>query len=166
MPAVADSSVIIHLAAIGQIDLLRQLYTSVLLPPAVWNEVVVQGRGRVGEKELQQARGDGWVTVAAHSANVSLPSECPALHPGEAEAILMAGSQPGRLLLMDEAAGRSVATSLGIPVTGIVGILVLAKQRGLISELKPILEQLRDPGGFRLSAAVIQHALTLAGEQP
>jgi predicted nucleic acid-binding protein len=67
---------------------------------------------------------------------------------------------------MDEAAGRSVAASLGIPVMGIVGVLVVAKRSGLIAELKPVLQQLRGPGGFRLSAAVIQHALTLVGEQP
>jgi predicted nucleic acid-binding protein len=44
MPAVADSSVIIHLAAIAQLDLLRQFHGSLLVPPAVWDEVVVQGR--------------------------------------------------------------------------------------------------------------------------
>jgi len=49
---------------------------------------------------------------------------------------------------------------------GIVGILVLARQSGLIAQLKPLLEQLRSPGGFRLSAAVVQHALVLVGEQP
>jgi uncharacterized protein len=67
---------------------------------------------------------------------------------------------------MDEAAGRAIAASLGIPVMGTVGVLVVAKQSGLIPHLKPVLERLRNPGGFRLSAALFQHALTLVGEQP
>jgi predicted nucleic acid-binding protein len=166
MPAVADSSVIIHLAAIAQLDLLRQLHGSLLVPPAVWDEVVVQGQGRAGAQELTKAVGDGWVTVAHPSSNIQLPSGGAPLHPGETEAVLLAASHPGSLLLMDEAAGRSVAASLGIPVMGIVGVLVVAKQSGLVAQLKPILEQLRSPGGFRLSAAVFQHALTLVGEQP
>ena len=166
MPAVADSSVIIHLAAIGQLDLLRQLHGSVLVPPAVWDEVVVQGQGRPGEPELRQAVSDGWITVAAPSPNLQIPSPGTPLHSGESEAILVAASNPGILLLMDEVAGRSVAGSLGVPVMGIVGILVLAKQSGLISQRKPLLEQLRSPGGFRLSGAVIQQALALVGEQP
>lgn len=166
MPAVADSSTIIHLAAIGQLELLQRLYVSVLVPPAVWDEVVIHGEGRAGERELRQAVDDGWVTVATAPPGVAIPSPGPALHPGESEAIRLAASQPGQLLLMDEAAGRAVAATLGIQVSGIVGTLVTAKQTGLIPELKPVLERLRGAGGFRLSAAVVKHALGLVGEQP
>ena len=166
MPAVADSSVIIHLAAIAQLDLLRQLHGSLLVPPAVWDEVVVHGQGRPGEQELRQAVSDSWIAVAAPSPNVQMPAGAAPLHAGETEAILLAASHPGSLLLMDEAAGRSAASSLGVPVMGIVGLLVVAKRSGLVAELKPILEQLRSPGGFRLSADVIQRALALVGEQP
>jgi len=166
MPAVADSSVIIHLAGIGQFDLLRQLHGSLLVPPAVWEEVVVQGPGRPGAHELTAAVADGWITVAKSSSSVQLPADRPTLHSGESEAIVLAASHAGTLVLMDEAAGRAVAQSLGVPVTGTVGVLIAAKRSGLIGQLKPLLEQLRNPGGFRLSAAVFQHALALVGEQP
>lgn len=166
MPAVADSSVIIHLAAIGRFDLLRQFYGSVQVPPAVWDEVVVQGQGRAGSQELTAAIAGGWASVATPSSNVQLPTVGATLHPGESEAIRLAAFLAGPPLLMDEAAGRAVAASLGIPVMGTVGVLVAAKHSGLIAELKPVLEQLRSPGGFRLSAAVFQHALSLVGEQP
>ena len=100
MPAVADSSVIIHLAAIGQLDLLRQLHGSLLVPSAVWDEVVVQGQGRPGESELRQAVSDGWITVATPSPKIQIPSPSTPLHPGESEAIVLAASNPGSLLLM------------------------------------------------------------------
>jgi predicted nucleic acid-binding protein len=166
MPAVADSSVIIHLARIAQFDLLRHVYGSLLVPPAVWDEVVVQGQGRPGAQELTTAVADGWVSVAAALSGVQLPAGGATLHPGESEAIRLAASHAGTLLLMDEAAGRAVAGSLGIPVIGTVGILVASKQRKLIPELKPVLEQLRTPGGFRLSTAVLEQALALVGERP
>ncbi len=166
MPAVADSSVIIHLAAIGQLDLLRKLHGTLLVPPAVWDEVVVQGQGRPGEVELRQAVQDGWMAVAAPSPNSLIAQVGSSLPVGEAEAILLAESRPGSLLLMDEAAGRLVATSLGVPVMGIVGLLVVAKQAGLLAELKPVLDQLRSPGGFRLSADLFRRALALVGERP
>jgi uncharacterized protein len=166
MPAVADSSVIIHLAGIGQFDLLRQLYASLIVPPAVWDEVVVQGQGQPGAQELTSAVADGWVAVAGPLTNAQLPPQGATLHPGETEAVLLAVSHAGTLLLMDEAAGRAVAATLGIPVMGTVGVLVVARQSGLIAHLKPVLEQLRNPGGFRLSTAVFHHALSLVGEQP
>lgn len=164
MAAVADSSVIIHLAGIAQFDLLRRIHGSLLVPPAVWDEVVVQGRGRPGTDELTKAVADGWVFVVKLSSSASLPAHTELLHPGEVEAILLAASHVDMLLLMDEASGRAVAASLGIRVAGTVGVLIAAKQSGLIPELKPLLEQLRNPGRFRLSSAIFQHALRLVGE--
>jgi predicted nucleic acid-binding protein len=166
MPAVADSSVIIHLAAIGRLGLLRQFHGSLQVPPAVWDEVVTQGQGRPGSQELTKAVADGWVAVATPKSSVQMPTGGATLHAGESEALRLAASSAGLPLLMDEAAGRAVAASLGIPVMGTIGILVAAKHSGLIPQLKPVLEQLRNPGGFRLSAAVFQHALALVGEQP
>lgn len=166
MPIVADSSVIIHLAAIGRLDLLRQMYGAVILPPAVWDEVVVQGRGRPGEQELRKAAMEGWTTVVSPVSSVAFPAPPPPLHLGETEAIRLAAVTPGSLLLMDEAAGRSVAASLGVRVMGIVGVLVRAKQAGLLAELKPVLEELQNPGGFRLTKSLVEHALGLVGERP
>jgi hypothetical protein len=166
MPIVADSSGIIHLAAIGRLDLLRQMYGSVVLPPSVWDEVVVQGRGRPGEQELRKAAMAGWTTVVSPVSGVAFPTPSPSLHPGETEAIRLAVEIPGSLLLMDEAAGRYVAASLGVRVIGIVGILVRAKQVGLLAELKPVLEELQNPGGFRLTKSLVEHALGLVGERP
>jgi predicted nucleic acid-binding protein len=56
---IADSSPFIHLSAIGRVDLLRDLYGQIIMPPAVWQEVVVAGQGRPGEIQLRQAVGDG-----------------------------------------------------------------------------------------------------------
>ena len=66
--------------------------------------------------------------------------------------------------MVDELIGRAVATGLGLKVIGLVGLLVLARQRNLISNLEMELNRLRDPGRFRISHQLFQHALRLAGE--
>ena len=107
---------------------------------------------------------EGWISVEAPSSAANLPASTPPLHPGEVEAIRLALSKPDSLLVMDEAVGRAAATGLGLKVIGIVGLLVLAKQRGLIPSLSQELQRLRGPGRFRLSTELLQHALRTAGE--
>ena len=161
---IADSSVFIHLANIGKMVLLRELYQEVLIPPAVWEEVVVAGKGRPGETGLRLAIDEKWISIASPAPDISLPANAPPLHPGETEAIHLAMSNPGSLLVMDEAAGRTLSKQLGLQVIGIVGLLVLAKQRGLIPNLANELQRLRVVGGFRLSSELTQHALRIVGE--
>jgi hypothetical protein len=165
MPTViADSSAFIHLGAIGRMPLLRELFGQILVPPAVWQEVVEAGQGRAGEAELRQAVQEGWVSIETPPPSAVLPAGSPPLHPGEIEAIRLALSKPGSLLVVDELIGRAVATGLGLEVIGIVGLLVLARQRNLIANLEAELHRLRGPGRFRISHQLFQHALRLAGE--
>ena len=56
---VSDSSTLIHLAAIGRLALLKEFYGCIVVPPAVWREVVEQGGGRVGAVEVEQVRQGG-----------------------------------------------------------------------------------------------------------
>lgn len=165
MPTVvADSSAFIHLGAHGRVQLLRDLFGQLLVPPAVWQEVVEAGQSRAGDAELRQAVQEGWVSIEAPPPSTVLPAGTPPLHPGEVEAIRLALSKQDSLLVVDELIGRTVATGLGIKVIGIVGLLVLARQRNLIANLETELHRLRGPGRFRISHQLFQHALRLAGE--
>lgn len=145
-------------------DLLRELYGQLLVPPAVWQEVVVSGQGQPGAAELRRAVQDAWICIEVPASTVLLPANIPPLHPGEVEAIQLALSKQDALLVIDEAVGRAVATGLGLKVIGIIGLLVLAKQRGLIPSLLEELQRLRGPGRFRISQSLFQHALRLGGE--
>ena len=60
---ISDSSVLMHLARIGHISLLRDLYSVLTIPPAVWREVVSEGKGRHGVSEVIAAHQFGWVQV-------------------------------------------------------------------------------------------------------
>jgi hypothetical protein len=156
---VTNTTPILALSLIGQLDLLRALYHEVLAPNAVFSEVMAGGRGRVGTIELRQA---SWL----HRVDLADPTRVDFLADldrGEAEAIVLAQEVQADLLIVDERLARRYAQHLGIPITGTLGVLLRAKQTGLITEISPLIARLEE-GGIRLGAALIRRALELAGE--
>lgn len=156
--AVVDSGPLIALARIGRFDLLHQLVERVLVPPAVWSEVTAGG-DLPGAAEV---RGAPWIEVVAPDPKAVGPLTI-LVDPGEAEAIALAQSLPGCLLLVDDAAARRVVERLAIRRTGTIGLLRLAKKHGLISLLRPELEKLHASGVF-VRRALIEAVLADVGE--
>lgn len=83
---------------------------------------------------------------------------------GEAEAIVLAKETSSELLIIDERLGRSIANKHGLETIGLLGILVNAKQKGLIKKLKPILSKLVNDVGFRVSEKLYQLILNTVNE--
>ncbi len=160
MIVIVDSTPLIYLAAIGKFGLLRTLYQQLIIPQAVYDEVVTQGAGRWGASETASA---AWIDCRAISDPSKLPSPQAHLHGGEREVIGLAEELRADLVLMDEAAGRRELSTRGIKCLGTVGLMIHAKQRGLIAALKPELDQLR-ACGFHLSNRLMQICLALVGE--
>lgn len=157
-----NSSVLIALSTIGQLSLLNQRFPDgVLLPQAVWQEVVGTGAAQPGAQEVAST---SWLTVR-EVANKSLVSLLRMeLDAGEAEAIALFSEEPLQAILLDEKNARRVARRLGLPVLGTVGVLIWAKQTGLIPTLKEQLDALQSQGKFRLSQFVYQESLNTVGE--
>ena len=88
------------------------------------------------------------------------------LDPGESETIALGVELNATLVLMDERDGRYRARRLGLRPMGVIGVLLLAKERRLIAEIRPRLDALRLDAGFWLSDSVLQQTLVAAGEQP
>jgi predicted nucleic acid-binding protein len=129
---IVDSSTLIHLSAIGRFALLNDLYGSLTVTPAVWREVVDQGKDRTGVADLEAARQRGWLEVRAPANEPLLHSLQHDLDAGEAEVIALAVEHPGSLALLDESEARRIASSFGIEKTGAVGVLIRAKLEGRI----------------------------------
>jgi predicted nucleic acid-binding protein len=139
---IADSGPLIALSIIDKLELLQQLYEEVLLPPAVWNEVTVQGKGMPGADIVSKAK----------FLKVCIP-EPMALKPlsiivgaGEAEAIALAQTTSNCCVLLDDAQARRLAERLDICRIGTLGILRQAKKQGLISHIKPFILKLQSNG--------------------
>jgi uncharacterized protein len=139
---IADSSPLISLAIIEQLELLPQLYQRVLLPPAVWDEVTVQGIGLPGANAVRKVT---WLEIQTPEAALLRPLSI-LVDRGEAEAIALAQSIPESIVLLDDAQARRVAERLNVPRIGTLGILRRAKKSGLVMAVKPYIEQLRSQG--------------------
>lgn len=160
---VSDSSTLIHLSAIGRLALLRELFGVLIVPTAVWREVVEQGRGRSGVEDVETARREGWIHVEAVSSELLLRSLKHELDEGEAQVISLAVESGADLVLLDESEARRVAELFDLKKTGAVGVLLRAKVEGLIPLLKPELDRLRE--SFWIDERLYQKVLRAAGEE-
>jgi len=161
---VADTGPLIALGRAGCLKLLHDLYKDVLIPPAVRDELHL-GSGRPGARQSAEAFEQGWLQVQEPSADSAqaLSDLMLVLDPGEAEAILLAEEVQCRFLLIDERKGRAIAKRRGVPVVGIAGVLLVAKKRGLIDAVVPILKNLEQVG-YRMSTGLTNEIARLAGE--
>lgn len=161
---VSNTSPIINLAAIQQLHLLQQLYERITIPVAVYNEIVIQGAGQPGATEVQNEPWFEKRIVMSPIEVTNLLASHPLLNHAEAEAIILAVEIPAHLLLMDEAQGRRAATGLGVPVRGVLGVLIEAKQRNMIPFVKPLMDDLLSAAGFYVARPVYDQVLRVTGE--
>lgn len=162
MKAVANSSVLIALSGISQFSLLKQRFAEgILIPNAVWHEVVETGGSRPGVMEIQAA---AWIRRRTVKDQDYVRLLCAELDAGEAEAIALARQEQADVVLLDEKEARRVARRLGMHVLGTVGLLIWAKREGLIPSLREELQALQEKGGFRLSQELCIAALRDVGE--
>ncbi|MFV1967498.1 MAG: DUF3368 domain-containing protein [Pirellulaceae bacterium] len=157
MSVVSNASPLINLARVGQFELIREVYAEISIPEAVLQEVVEEGAGQPGADEVKRA---GWIKTQAVRNGLLVQALRQDLDAGEAEAIVLAIELDADLLLMDERRGREVARHLGVALTGVIGLLVEAKHRRLVSAIKPLLDALRDQAGFHIRQALYERVLT------
>lgn len=162
MKVVADASVLIALSTVRQLSLLAVRFPlGILIPRAVWREVVEQGGDRPGAQDVANA---SWITVQ-HAAPSGLSQLLLAeLEEGEVEAIALAYEIGADLVLLDERDARQAASRLGLRSLGTVGILIWAKLNGKISNLQAVLDTLQAQGRFRISRTLYEQALAAGGE--
>ena len=148
MIVVADASPLIALARIGRLEMLRDVFGAICLPDAVWREVVEAGGDRAGADAVLHA---GWIERRSVTDGTLVSVLRRDLGAGEAEAIVLAREVGAALVLMDERMGRAAAMRLGLRVTGLVGVLIEARERGLLADAETVIEALHQRAGFWLS---------------
>lgn len=161
MIIVSDTSPINNLAAINQLHLLHQLYEKVLIPEAVFRELTDPNFPVAGATEVQTF---DWIQTRSVSDRTLVEALGNELDIGEAEAIALAVEIQADRVLIDERRGRLIANRLNLRSTGILGILVEAKSKGLIPEVKPLLNALINQAGFWVAEPLRNSVLELVNE--
>src|SRR5512139_2093200 len=159
MTVVSDTSPILSLALIGRLDLLRELYGTLTIPEAVRAEIVSTQQD--GAREVAQT---DWIITRPIEPDMVLKLLLREVDRGEAEAIGLAVQLNADVLLIDERKARHLAAYLELGVVGLLDVLQEAKQRQLITSVKPILDDLIARARFRLSHKLYQRTLFTAGE--
>ena len=160
MPVVSNTSPILNLAIVGQLDLIRQQFEQVQIPPAVLAELKVQDE-RPGSQEIKAALESSWIQVQEIGSPLYVQLLQQTLDKGEAEAIALAVALQADWTLLDERDGRKVAKSVGLRVTGVLGILLRAKREGELSSLTEVIDALVAKAGFRIAPDLL--AKVIAG---
>lgn len=161
MKIVSNSSILISLSSINRLYLLKEKFDEIYIPEAVWEEVVEMGKGETGSKEVRSA---DWIIkekvtdenlVSALNENLDL---------GESEAISLAIQLNSNIILLDEKEARVMAAKYKLKPLGTVGVLIWARKKNIIKNLKLELDKLIREGGFRIASEIYEKALAEVGE--
>ena len=161
MTIVSNTSPISNLAKIGQINLLQKLYDTILIPTAVYDELLDR---RAGETIIKAVQSANWLEIQVVQNQKLVGELRNILNVGEAEAIALAIEVRATRLLIDERLGREAAVVRGLRITGVFGILLTAKQQGLITAVKPAIDDLIAQANFRVSSQLYTNILEAANE--
>jgi len=147
---IADTSCLILLDNIGELNLLKQLYQRITITQEIADEF---------ERKLPE-----WVMIASPKNQTYHRILAVSLDKGEASAIALALELPNCLLIMDDIKGRKFAQQMGLTITGTLGVLIKAKQVGKIKSIKPYLEKIQKTN-FRISAELVNEIMVNTGEK-
>ena len=160
MPEViSNTTPILSLLKINKLHLLRKLYSTVTIPLAVFNEIE-NGHKKAYYKDLSKFN---WIIIKKIE-NPDSMERFIELDDGEAEVLILANELNADLVLMDELIGRKYAKHFKFKLTGTIGILLKAKEKGLIKSVKDLLTELTEKGTW-LSPKLVSMALKLSNEE-
>lgn len=158
MIVIADSSFLIGLSKIRKTLLLYKLFHTVHIPQSVHKEVVEAGKE--GSLEIS---GTDYIVKKPIQDTTLLSFFDHSLGEGEKEVILLGKEMGADLLLLDDMKARKIARAVGFTVLGLLGFLVLAKKKGLLPEIRPLVTELKQKG-FYIADRLVQSILEEVNE--
>jgi predicted nucleic acid-binding protein len=146
---ITDTSCFILLSKIDAFGILGALFTAVFTTP----EIAGEYGGQLPD----------WIIIQPVKDRALLDVYHQKVDPGEASALALAQEINADLIIIDDLAARKFALKLGLSFKGTLGLLVMAKQEGVIASVRPYLEKVQQTN-FRLAGHLIEQSLRDAGE--
>lgn len=140
---IADSTCLIGLSKVGQLDILRQLFHKIIVPQAVYHEVVMLGANQMGATEV---KGAVWIETQTVQNQLAVQTLRLTLGAGESEAIILASEQSAKFIILDDRKARQAALALSLPVIGTLAILTKAEAEEIITNKNTVIEAMRQVG--------------------
>jgi len=161
---IVNSTPVILLSAIGKLSLLKEIYHTVYIyiSKAVYDEIMVKDEFKAA-RSLIAALG-GWIQVENIINEDAKKFFNVALHIGEVEVMILAKEIGADLLIIDDYLARKHASYLELKVTGTLGVLLKAKNLGVIEQVKPLIDQMINSGIY-IETKVYHDVLAIAGER-
>ncbi len=159
MIVVSDSSPLIALSSVDRLDLMQLIFETIIIPVSVRDEIM--GTAAKITVELPS-----FIRVEPVAAELPVRFLKLNLHAGESEAIALALERGIQGIILDDKQARETADELGLKVIGTLGVLILAKRKGFLSEVRPIMAQIIERVNFRIAPSVLNRALSLIDEAP
>ncbi|MCB9444308.1 MAG: DUF3368 domain-containing protein [Ardenticatenaceae bacterium] len=157
-PVILNNTPLVALWPLDHLHLLRDLFGEVWISQSVFEEFLAVNR----EERTASLQNATWIKpITLSNPRQALPYV--GLDQGEADVLALAVEQSARLVVIDERKGRRYARRLELPLTGTLGLLLLAKEKGLISSLAPLIQQLQS-AGLHFSIELVAKVIELAGE--
>ncbi len=153
---ISDTTPIISLLKVDKLNLLKELYTKIIIPKAVYSEIE-NGKEKPYYHDLTKF---DWIDIQ-EITNSDSKDFLLDLGDGEAEVLILAEELNADLIIMDEIIGRRYAKQLEFNLTGTIGILLKAKEKGLIKSIKDLITELTNKGTWlnpKLTAKIIKLA--------
>ena len=157
---VSDTSPIRALEFVGKLDLLAKLSGRVIVPPAVVKELRFPAE-RYRSVDVSQF---AFLEIVAPTRNQEVQRLRTTLDAGESEALVLAVELSAELILMDERVGREAARRMRLRMVGTIGVLQRAKKAGLVSAIRPLIDDIINGSGFFLSQELVDSVLKQEGE--
>ena len=156
---IVNSTPLIILSKIGELEILKNLYGDIIIPRAVFEEVT-----RKNDLAKEKILNSEWIKILEVQDKSDRKIYQAKLHDGEVEVMMLAKEISADLLIIDDNAAKKTAKFLGFKVTGTLGILIKAKAEKIISEVRPILEKMLAEK-FYISDKILNLVLKTAREK-
>lgn len=163
MIVVSNASPLINISSLKLFQHLPALYEKLIIPGAVFNEVVKKGTGRSGSKEVSDGFKSGFIDRRQVSNILAVSALSEFIGDGESEAIILASEISADAIILDDNKARNIAHSMNLNVIGTIGILLAMKDRHIIKEIRPYLNK-TIAYGFRINPQLFIKVLEKAGE--